>query len=238
MSVGFGADSCVVAVLDGFLAGGFVGDEVKDAANAFRVVLRARVGDDLDALEGVSGHHLKHLRRVGGEHRVRLAVDVYFKGRAAVDGDIVLGVDCNHRDLAEHIEHSHRLAVYVFFYVVGHLVDFHFDELTESGDAGFLDHLLVVFHYNIAEIDGGALDCKGLSQVFLPEGAEGDGVTAVGKRLGERAFFIGDGHLQGSGVCGGLRARDRIGDIRFALAGCGIEDFSADRVQVLLSGNC
>ena len=129
-------EGSIVSVLNGFLPRGLVCNKVKNSSNPFRIIFCSRIGNYLDALEGACGHHLKDLRGIRGKHRIRFSVHIYLEGGTSVYGNIVLGIDGYHRDLAEHVQHGHRLAVDVVLHLICHLVDLHLDKGLQGGYSG------------------------------------------------------------------------------------------------------
>ena len=140
-----GADTAVYAVRDctaaGLCAGG---NEVQHSAGALGIILGPGVRNDLYVLDGGGRHHLENLRRVGTQHLVRLAVNIYLEGTASVHGDVVLAVDCDHGHLPKHLQHGIGLGVRVAFNVVAYFVGFHFDERFRRCHLGTVQCLDVV----------------------------------------------------------------------------------------------
>ena len=103
-------------------------DDIQDATHAFGIVLRSRVGNDLDAFDRIGGHTLQHFLRIVCHHLVRLVVHIHLERTGAVHLYIVLAIDSNHRHLTKHLDHSIRLRIWIVLDIIGNLVDVGLDE--------------------------------------------------------------------------------------------------------------
>ena len=223
------ADRAVEAVGHALAARGLaVGHEVEHAAHAFGVIADARVGDDLDVLDGAGGHHLEDLGRVAGEHLARLAVHGDLEAGRAVDGDVVLTVHGDHRDLAEHFQDRGGLGVHVVRDIIGHPVDLHLHERALGGDRSALQGLDVVLDEDLAEaVTLFAVEGEDDAAVLPADAGEQQRVLArAGQALAELAVQVG--RREGDGLFGIRRLEELDDGRRFALAGQGVENRAAD----------
>ena len=232
-----GAERAVHAVSRALAAGdGLVGGDVQHTAHALGVIADARVGDHLDVLDGARGHHLEDLRGVLGHHLVGLAIDIHHEGGGAVDGDVVLAVDGDHRDLAEHVQHGGGLGVHVVLDIVGELVHFHFHERAHGGDGAGLEDLGSVLDQDLAQVDDlFPVDLEVTADLLAAHIVEEKVIIALDvEDMRERAVLGGGGEGDGLGVIAGL---EELEDGRgFGFAGQGIEDDSFDGTDFLRVG--
>ena len=75
-------------------------DQVEHATDTLSVVTCAGIGHHLDILDTAGRHILEDLGWVAAHHDVGLAVDIDLEAGAAVYGNVVVTVDCHHRDFA------------------------------------------------------------------------------------------------------------------------------------------
>ena len=77
-----------------------IGDQVEHATDALGIITCAGIGHHLDILDAAGRHVLEDLRRVTAHHDIGLTVDINLEAGATVDGDVIVAVDCHHRDFA------------------------------------------------------------------------------------------------------------------------------------------
>ena len=121
--------------------------DVQDGAHALGIIFRARLGDDLDALDHACGDGLQHLLRIARDARVGVTILVNFKVRRTLHTDVVLGIDGDQWHLAQHLQHGAGFGVAVALHVVGQAVNLSLDERTD----GFHLHLAQVLEDGIVK---------------------------------------------------------------------------------------
>ena len=229
-----GAEGAVHAVGRALAArDGLVGGDVQYAAHALGVIADARVGDNLDVLDGARRHHLEDLRGVLGHHLVGLAVHVHHKRGGTVDGNVVLAVDGDHRHLAEHVQHGGGLGVYIVLHVVGDLVHFHFHERTHRGDGAGLEDLGGVLDEDLAQVDDFfAVDLEVAAGLLPAHVVEEEVIVALDiEGMDKRAVLGGGGEGDGLGVVTDLEELED--GRRLRLTGQGVEDDAFDGADFL-----
>ena len=229
-----GAEGAVHAVGRALAAGdGLVGGDVQHAAHALGVIADARVGDDLDVLDGARGHHLEDLRGVLGHHLVGLAVHIDHEGGGTVDGDVVLAVDGDHRHLAEHVQHGGGLGVHVVLDVVGDLVHFHLHERTQRGDGAGLEELGGVLDEDLAQVDHFfAVDLEVAAGLLPAHVVEEQVLVALDVEGMDEGSVLGRGR-EGDGLGVVVDLEELEDGRRLRLTGQGVEDDAFDGADFL-----
>ena len=80
--------------------------DVQNAAHAFRIVFRTRVGDYFYFLNAVGGHAFEYLLGIVRHHLVGFVVHIYLERTGTVYLYVVLAVDSHHRHFAQHVYHG------------------------------------------------------------------------------------------------------------------------------------
>ena len=113
--------------------------DVEDDRSALSVILGARVGNDLNALDAAGRHRLEQVLGIVLERRVGMAVAEDSKIGLTVDTNLFLTVNTDQRHLAQHGEHIVGLTVGISLNIVANAVHLLLDELTLGGDLNALE---------------------------------------------------------------------------------------------------
>ena len=144
ISVSSGHPQCAALCAQGAAVTGFqppCHHDIDDAANAFRIVLDGRIGDDLDFLDGGGRYGLDELVEVPGQHPRRPSVHEDLVIRGAVQQHLILAVDAEHRHVPEYIDKIAAFRHWICLYVIGEFVGVGFDQFLPGHYGGFFEFL-------------------------------------------------------------------------------------------------
>ena len=127
-------------------------DDVDDAADAFSVVAGSGIGNDLYVLDVGGRHAFQYGGRIVAQQARRSAVQVDLKIAAALKLDIIIAIDRNHRDFAQHIERIADLGFGILLKAVGEFVDLRLDKRLLGGDRYLVQHFRIVCHIQLSGV--------------------------------------------------------------------------------------
>ena len=127
------------AAVTGFQALGH--NDIDDAADAFRIVLDGRIGNDLNLLDGRGRNCLDKLVEVPGQHPRRPSVHEDLVIRGAVQQYLILSVDAKHWHVSENIDEIAAFRLRVCLHVIGEFVGIVFYQLLPGDYRGFFEIL-------------------------------------------------------------------------------------------------
>ena len=81
------------------------GNDIQDTTHTLSIILRARISNHLDMLNGIGGHTFQHFRRIVTHHIVRFTVHIHLKAAAAVHLNIIFAVYGYQRHFAKHFQY-------------------------------------------------------------------------------------------------------------------------------------